>query len=393
MPSEPKLSVRLAHVITGLGGGGAEFMLARLCAALLPAGYDQQVFSLTAGGPVAEQLRRLNVPVFELGLRGARDLARGVLALRQALRGFAPDLVQTWLCHADLIGGLIARYSLGRPVVWGVHQADVDLRATPRTTRMVLRACALLASRVPSRVICCAEAGRHARLASGFPASLLDVIPNGVDIQQFHPDTAARARLRAELGVAADTLLVGMPARWHSDKDHGLLCAAAKRVLSSCPRAHFVLCGEGMHANNAALRALIVTTGHAAAFHLLGFRTDMAALLAALDVGVLSSRTEAFPNVIAETMACAVPFVAPAVGDVATIIGAQGEGGRVVAAHDAPALAAALIEVLQASSAQRTAWGAQARARVVARFSLTMTAASYAAVYRTVLGELAPRRN
>ncbi len=385
------MRVRIAHVITGLGGGGAEFMLARLCAALPRACYELQVFSLTGGGPVADQLRALHVPVFELGLRGTRDLPRGVLALRRALRGFAPDLVQTWLCHADLIGGLIARYALGVPVLWGVHQAEIDPRTTPFTMRVVLRACAVLASHVPSRVICCAEAGRRARLASGFPAALLEVIPNGVDIEQFHPDSEARAHLRAELGVVADTLLIGMPARWHSDKDHGLLCTAARQVLASCPRAHFVLCGEGMHADNAALAALIAATGRPEAFHLLGFRTDMAALLAALDVGVLSSRTEAWPNVIAETMACGVPFVATAVGDIATIIGEQGDAGRVVAARDAPALAAALIEILQATPEQRAALGAQARARIVAHFSLATSAARYAAVYRAALGDAVAR--
>ena len=385
------MSLRIAHVITGLGGGGAEFMLARLCVALARAGYDLQVFSLTAGGPLAAHLRALNVPVFELGLRGVADLPRGVLALRRALRRFAPDLVQTWLCHADLIGGLIARYDLHVPVVWGVHQAEVDVRTTPRSTRLVLRACAVLAKHVPSRVICCAEAGRRARIASGFPAALLDVIPNGVDIEQFQPNADAGGRLRAELGVAADTLLVGMPARWHGDKDHGLLCVAAQRVLARCPHARFVLCGEGIHADNAPLRALIAASGHAEAFFLLGFRADMAALLAGLDVGVLSSRTEAFPNVIAETMACGVPFVAPAVGDIATIIGIDDEAGRVVVAHDAVALADALIELLQASPAQRAALGGQARARVVAKFSLRMTTARYAVVYQTVLGDLAQR--
>jgi glycosyltransferase involved in cell wall biosynthesis len=380
------MSMRIAHVITGLGGGGAEFMLARLCGALAAAGYDLKVISLTAGGPLVAHLRGLKIPLLELGMQRAADLPRGVLTLRRTLREFAPDLVQTWLCHADLIAGLVARYSLGVPVVWGVHQADGDVRDMPSTTRLVLRACAALASRVPSRVICCAEAGRRARLGSGFPAALLEVIPNGVDCTQFHPDQAARVRLRNELGVADDTLLIGMPARWHIDKDHGLLCTAARQVLAHCPQARFVLCGEGMQAHNAALAALIAATGHAQAFHLLGFRSDMAALLAALDVGVLSSRTEAFPNVIVETMACAVPFVATAVGDVATMIGAPGEAGYAVDAGDGAALAAALLNVLQASAAQRAAMGARARARVLERFSLATTVARYAAAYDDVLG-------
>ena len=372
--------MRLAHVITGLGGGGAEFMLARLCAALPRDEFELQVISLTGGGPVAAQLRALSVPVIELGMHGA--MLNGLLALRRELRAWAPDVVQTWLCHADLIGGLVTRVALGVPVIWGVHQAEYDPATTPWSTRAVLRACAVLAQHVPARVVSCSEAGKRARIAAGFPSAIFDVIPNGVDISLFRPDAQAGARLRAELGVDPDTLLIGMPARWHVDKDHALLCATATRVLQVCPSVRFVLCGDGIEAHNTALAALVSSTGRADAFHLLGFRVDMPALLAALDVGVLSSRTEAFPNVVAETMACGVPCVATAVGDVAAIIG---DAGRVVPARDAQALAAALIEVLRMPNAQRVVLATQARTRVVERFSLSAVAARYADVYRATM--------
>ncbi len=376
------MSIRLAQVITGLGGGGAEFMLARLCAALPRERYQVQVYSLTRGGPVAARLRALDIPVFELDLNGAGDLPRGVLALRRALREFAPDLVQTWLCHADLIGGLLARLSLRVPVIWGVHQAEHDASTTPFTTRMVLRACAWLADSVPARIVSCSAAGRRARIAAGFPADLFEVITNGVDLRQFQPDGAAGARLRAELAIAASTLVIGMPARWHIDKDHAVLCAAAGRVLEACPDTCFVLCGEGIDTDNHELAQMIAASGHPSAFRLLGFRDDMGAVLAALDIGVLSSRTEAFPNVIVETMACAVPFVATDVGDVAAIIG---DAGSVVPPRDPAALARALLELLRMPTAQRALLAQRARQRAVAEFSLVTTVARYEAVYRAVL--------
>lgn len=378
---------RLAHVITGLGAGGAEFMLLRLCAALAD-DYEQEVVSLSSDGALAPRLRACGVPVVEIGLGAVHDLPRGMLALRRALRAFRPQLVQTWLCHADLLGGLLARYSLRVPVIWGVHQADIDSASTPATTLAVLRACAWLAPRVPTRVVSCSEAGRRARIAAGFPAALFEVITNGVDLELFRPDAEAGARLRARLGVARDTRLVGMPARWHADKDHALLCAAAAQVLTVCPEVCFVLCGEGVDAHNAALMALVTASGHASAFRLLGFQSDMPALLAGLDVGVLSSRTEAFPNVIVETMACAVPFVATDVGDAAAIIG---DSGRLVPARDATALAAALIGVLQAPASERQALGTRARQRALAHFSLTATAAAYDRLYRAVLAQAGTR--
>lgn len=377
------MSARLAHVITGLGAGGAEFMLLRLCTRLVKH-YQLEVISLTSDGALAAHLRVLGIPVVELGLRGAHDLPRGMRALRQALQAFRPDLIQTWLCHADLLGGLVARYGLQVPVIWGVHQAEIEPRSTPLATRAVLRACAWLSGRVPTRVVSCSEAGRRARIAAGFPAGLFDVITNGVDLDLFHPRDTAGARLRGMLGVAPDTLLVGLSARWHADKDHALLCAAARQVLAACPATCFVLCGEGVDAGNRELVRMIEATGHTAAFRLLGFQNDMPSLLAGLDVGVLSSRTEAFPNVIVETMACAVPFVATDVGDAAAIIG---DCGRVAPAGDAAALARALIELLTMPAAARLALGVCARERALAHFSLTATVEAYDALYRKVLGQ------
>ena len=373
--------IKLLHVATGLGGGGAEFMLARLCAALPREEFSLHVVSLTGDGPVAAHLRALDVPVTVLDLRGGRAAVAGVCALVRCLRTFAPDVVQTWLCHADLIGGVTARLAVHRPVIWGVHQAEYDSTSTPWSTRAVLTLCAWLSARIPARVVSCSEAGRRARIAAGFPAATIEVIANGVDLAQFKPDPSARAQIRRELGVADDTLLVGLAARWHADKDHATFCAAAALVLATCPEVRFVLLGAGIDAGNSELARLLAATGEPRAFRLLGFRDDMPALLAALDVGVLSSRNEAFPNVVTETMACAVPFVATAAGDVAQIIG---DTGRVVLPHTPAALAAALIELAQAPRERRLQLGAAARERVAAQFSLARTVARYQTLYRGV---------
>ena len=377
--------IRLLHVVTGLGGGGAETMLARLSAALPRSEFEQQVLSLTEDGPIGARLRAADVPVATLGLRRATDLPRGLAGLAGALRRFRPDVIQTWLVHADLLTGLVARALGAAPVVWGVHQAGYDPATTPRATRLALAIAARLSGVLPARVVSCAAAGRAARLASGFPSDLMEVIPNGVDLDEFRPDAEARARLRGEFGLAPDAPVIGMPARWHVDKDHAVLTAAAREVLARVPGARFVLCGADINAGNAELAALLAATCRPEAFSLLGFRADMARVLPAFDIGVLASRTEAFPNVVTETMAAGVPFVATAVGDVPEIIGAT---GRVVPPRDPAALAAALLELLALPEDARRALGAAARARVAEHFALASSVARYAALYR----ELAARR-
>jgi glycosyltransferase involved in cell wall biosynthesis len=168
-------------------------------------------------------------------------------------------------------------------------------------------------------------------------------------------------------------------ARFDPQKDHQNFVRAAGRLASERPDLHFMLVGKGCDADNDRLAGWIAATGAAGRFHLLGLRTDVARLLAALDVAVLSSAFgEAFPLAVGEAMACAVPCVATDVGDTARIIG---DTGRIVAPRDAPALAAAVLELLALSGAERAALGAAARERIEVRFSLPAVAARYAALY------------
>lgn len=127
------------------------------------------------------------------------------------------------------------------------------------------------------------------------------------------------------------------------------------------PHAHFVLAGQGVHAENATLMQAIAQAGVRANTHLLGLRSDMPALMAALDV-LASSYGEAFPNVLGEAMACVVTDV----GDSARIIG---EVGEVAPPRDADALAAALGRMLTRLETPADL-GQQVRERVVAEFSL-----------------------
>lgn len=114
--------------------------------------------------------------------------------------------------------------------------------------------------------------------------------------------------------------------------------------------------------------------------HLLGERTDIPRLTAALDIAS-SSWGEAFPNAIAEAMSCGVPCVATDVGDVRRIVG---ETGIVVPAGDAAALADGWDRILALPEADRQALGVKARERVAAHFSLESVAARYAALYEGI---------
>ncbi len=372
--------MKITHIITGLGQGGAETVLFRLLGALDRAEFENEVISLTAGGALADKIRALGIPVRELGLRPSRPDPLKFFRLAAWLRQSRPDAVQTWMYHADLLGGLAARLARVPAVFWNIRHSTLDpVRDKPATIR-VARLCARFSRWLPRRIVVCSLAAvrQHARL--GYDSARMIHIPNGIDTQQFRPDPAARIAVRQELDLPQSAALVGMAARFHPQKDHHNFIQAAGIVLAAQPDARFLLFGSGVNPENGLLAAWIEQAGLSGKIYLLGPREDAPRLFAALDISVLSSASgEAFPNVVAESMACAVPAAATDIGDSAEIIGGT---GRVVPPQDPSALADAVLDLLRLPAGERQALGAAARRRVEENFSLERMAAAYAGLYQ-----------
>lgn len=374
------MRARIVFVVTGLGTGGAETALLRLASRLDRDRFEPSLVSLRERGPLAEAFEAAGVPVRALGMRPRTPRPGAVATLVRWIRSARPALVQTWMYHADLLGGIAARRAGAAAVVWGVHHAELRAGSAGLATMAVARACALLSRRIPARIVCCAESARRRHVAMGYDAARTLVIGNGVDPETFRPDAAARAAVRRELNIDAVAPVVAHVARHHPDKDHATFLAAAAIVARAVPGTRFVLCGESIDAR---LAGRVAALGLSDACRLLGVRRDMPQLLAAADVAVSSSRSEAMPNAVIEAMACGVPCVVTDVGDCATVVG---DAGRIVPPGDPHALAAACASVLRAGVPARAALGARARRRAVERFGIDAAVRRYEALYADLAG-------
>lgn len=366
------------HVVTGLADGGAEASLDRLCRA--DEAHRHHVVSLMDDGRYGAPLRRAGVTVTSLGMPRGRLRLHGVLELLRLLRRERPFVVQTWMYHADLIGGLTARAAGLRNVLWNIRHSDLDAQATRASTRLVARICAALSGRVPRRVICCAEAARLAHVALGYRSERLIVIPNGYDLSALAPDGAAGRSFRASLGISEETPLIGMVARLAAEKDHPNLLAALAAVRREGVSFHAVLIGRDMEQANAALSRMIAEHQLEDVVTPLGPRTDIPAVMSGLNLHVLASQSEGFPNVIGEAMACGTPCVTTDVGDAARIVG---NTGWVAPPRDPGALAQAIIDALREleDAGRWTARKTAARARIEEHFSLERMVKAYEDVW------------
>jgi glycosyltransferase involved in cell wall biosynthesis len=242
----------------------------------------------------------------------------------------------------------------------------MDLSRYGSALRLVVKSCAAL-SRRPDVVTANSRAGLEAHTALGYRPRTSEVVPNGIDVERFRPDPAARNAVRTTLGIADDVVLLAHVARVDAMKDHGSFLAAMRQL----PDVHALLIGGG--------------TGELPPLpnvHRLGARTDVPALLAAADIVVSSSAFgEGFSNALAEGMACGLPAVATDVGDSGMIVA---DTGLVVPPRDPAALAAAIRRLVDDTPAARAARGARARERIVGNFTLARARERFAAVYAAV---------
>ena len=378
------MKLKVAHVITGLTSGGAEENLYRILDALRPRGVLSTVYSLGDQGVYGSRIAALGVRVRCLEMRAAAPNPLKVLQLASWLRQDRPDVVQTWMYHADLVGGLAARLAVDIPVVWGVRHSSLDPASTKTGTMLIARCCARCSSWLPTSIVCCSNASISSHVALGYSAQKMKLISNGVDPQVFAPNEEARTRLRGELGLAAQTPLSGFVARYHKDKNFPGFARAAGMLAESHPDARFLLCGDGVDHNNHELMRLLGQHGVADRCILLGERGDIPVVMAGLDVLVSPSLTEGFPNVVAEAMSCGAPCVVTDVGDSALIVG---DTGMVVAPNDDEALAQAWMRLLCETPEQRRQRGRQARERIGAEFSIASMVDKYEALFRTVAAD------
>lgn len=374
---------RIAFIITGLSTGGAEMMLLKLLERLDRNRFSPQVVSLTTLGEIGSRIAALGIPVEAVGMKPGLPSPIRFFRLMSEIKRVKPDVVHTWLYHADLLGGLAARLAGVSAIGWCIRNSNLDKDKTKFSTRAVVRLCASVSSWVPTKILSCSAEARWIHVALGYAAEKMQVVPNGFDLVRFKPDDAARSAIRAELGIADSTPLVGLVGRFDSQKNHAGFFAAANALQRRMPDVHFVLAGRGIEKDNAALMQSIDKAGVLANTHLLGLRDDVPRLMAALDVlASASSYGEAFPNVLGEAMACGVPCVVTNVGDSAYIVG---DTGRVVAAGDMTAFAAALEDLLKLPPAEKAALGERARDHVAEHFRIETVTRQYEDFYECLL--------
>jgi glycosyltransferase involved in cell wall biosynthesis len=369
-PPGPGSRINVLLVVSTLEYGGSQRQVVELANSLDPHRFDVHVCSLSSYAPLGALLRDRERRFHVIEKRHAFD-ATVVPRLVALLRRLRTHVVQGYLFDAEIATALAGRLARTPLVVGSERNSEYVFKTRHLVAYRLTRACVDL-------VIANSHVGAafNSRMLGRDPA-IYRVVHNGVDSDRFAPGD--RLSARQALGLGPEAYVIGMLASFKPQKDHALAFRAIVRVLPRAPSLRLLLVGDflygGQHDTDEHKRRLIelvADLGLEQHCLFLGNRDDVERVYAACDVTLLTSRYEGTPNVVLESMACGVPVVATAAGDVPTLV-PDGQAGFVVPLGDEEALAARLGQ-LHDDPALRQRLGRQARQWVEQEFTLSRLA-------------------
>ncbi|EMN6201061.1 glycosyltransferase [Vibrio vulnificus] len=313
---------KIIHIINSLGTGGAEGALFRLIKhSSNPT--NHVVVTLLGGGPYKKKLENLGVSVKSYNFKSF-SIVFDILSLYYFLIKNRKSIIQTWLYHSDLIGGLLTRLSFNPKLIWTIRNTAVHKNS--KMTKCVQYLCSVLSNCIPMAIISCSHVAKEYHANLGYN-KLIEVIPNGYDVAAFCDARKNRNKNMSKFGLSNKPFVIGCVARFDEQKDH---CTLLKAFLSAIKSGNIpsdsilALAGEGIDMKNSNLVSLLSNFNLIDNVKLFGVRSDILELMSCFDVSILTSLSEAFPNVLAESMGVGVPCIATDVGDSCIIIGKNG---------------------------------------------------------------------
>ena len=360
----------VTQVVLQLGGGGLEAVAARLAIALSRRGIPASIVALDRGDPTQERLLRdAGVLVHTMDGRYLRAPAFHYRMYR-VLRELRPAVLHTHH-FSPLLATVLAGHLAGVPRRIHTEHAYRYLESR-KDYVLALRA---LSRRCHGFVLVGQRMLPYYRDVVRIRTSVLRIIVNGVDVEAFSPSPHRQA-LRRRLGLP-DGILIGAVGRLAPEKNLPLLVNAFADVAARRSDTWLVLAGDGP--DRTALEALADRLRLRERILFLGWRSDVPAILPALDISALTSTTEALPMAVLEAMSCGVPLVATDVGDLGDVVH-DGETGMLIPSGDQTALTERLGRLV-ADRHLREHLSARARAVIIANYNEETMVDRYIAAY------------
>lgn len=324
---------KIIHIIQSLGNGGCENMLLRTLPLLQS--YEHKIVTLKESGDLAPKFVSAHIPVETIYCKNFFDIP-GVFRLRKIVRKENPDIILTYLFHADILGRLTLYHTTTAPII-------PFLRTTYNHPRyLIARVMECLTKPLVKQYLANSEAVKNFYVTHlGVNKEKITVIPNGIDTEYFDTITP-NPELRTSLGIKSDDFVIICVANLHINKGQRYLLEAFEAIYKEHANTQLLLVGDGIERNNLEKQAKAYQSKNNIFF--LGKQSNVPQLLKISDLFVLPTFFEGQSNALLEAMAANIPIITTNIPENKIILNA--DNTLLVRPKDVPALVTAMTTLI-----------------------------------------------
>tara|TARA_B110000444_G_scaffold260345_1_gene306921 strand:+ start:1135 stop:2280 length:1146 start_codon:yes stop_codon:yes gene_type:complete len=312
--------MKIVHIINSLKKGGAEGNLYRLCK-FQKKKYKNKIniiiITLIDNGYYEYELKKKGIKILSLRINEENkifDFIKKITKLRKYIKKINPDIIQSWMYHSNFLSIFIPKKYYNR-IFWNIRHSELNLRISKKMTILLSIICGLFSRFVPKKIIYCSEKSiKFHENNQYYCKKKTRLIDNGYSDKTYYPSNNLRLNFRKKNKIKKTDIILGYAGRYAKQKNIESLLNAFSKIVKNYENAHLYMVGKEINLQNKELINIISGLNIKDKIVLLNEQKNLLEFYNGIDLLVLTSHSESFPNVIAEAMLCSTPVLASNAG-------------------------------------------------------------------------------